>query len=223
MLTPAEVLKSHIVANSTMNRARGLSGVNSYGKDLRFDVLDWLLKRYESTGSVVWYDVCCGEARALFQAADALRERGIWDGVTIVGADLVMDSRLVREDVTLIEGDVSTIVPVTKVDLITCAHGLHYIGDKLGLLSHLSGLLANDGMFVGHIDPVNVRIDGEAAKGWGSVARLAGEGKSRLVYKDHILKIVGSGRVEFDVQYLGATVSERPNYTGITVMDSWYS
>ena len=53
MLNPTEVLKSDIVANSTMNRSRGLSGVNSYAKDLRFDVLDWLVRRCEVKSSVV--------------------------------------------------------------------------------------------------------------------------------------------------------------------------
>jgi hypothetical protein len=28
--------------------------------------------------------------------------------------------------------------------------------------------------------------------------------------------------LEFDVQYVGSTVSEHPNYTGTTVVDSWY-
>jgi SAM-dependent methyltransferase len=204
-----------------MNRSRGLIGVNSYTKDLKFDVLDWLVDRQNAKGSAVWYDVCCGEARALFQAAEELDRRHLRD-VKLIGADLIQTSRQTHDLITLIEGDVSTLTPAPEIDLITCVHGLHYIGDKLGLLSHLSGLLAPGGLFVGNIDPVNIRIGGQPAKGWGTIARLADAGKSRFVYKDHILKILDAGRIEFDVQYQAATISEGPNYTGITVMDSWY-
>ena len=108
------------------------------------------------------------------------------------------------------------------MDLITCVHGLHYIGDKLGLLSHLSGLLADGGVFVGNIDPVNVRIDGVGSPGWRQVAKAAGGYKGRLGYRDHILQMGSGGRIVFDVAYVGASVSEGPNYTGILVMDSWY-
>jgi len=225
MLTPTQILTSHIVANSTMNRSRGLSGVNSYTKDLRFEVLSHLLERHKANGSVVWYDVCCGEAHALSQAATELSDRGIRDGVKIIGADLVMSDPSDQSDqsnVTLIEGDVSTLLPTQKADLITCVHGLHYIGDKLGLLTHLSGMLAEGGIFIGNIDPANIRIQGAVSNGWANIAKAAGIHKTHLVYKDHILKIVQPGRIGFNLVYKGATASEKPNYTGITVMDSWY-
>ena len=100
---PTQILKSDIVANSTMNQSRGLSGVNSYTKDLRFEVLSHLLERHKANGSVVWYDICCGEARALFQAATEVSDRGIHDGVNIIGADLVTSSHSDQNEVTLIE------------------------------------------------------------------------------------------------------------------------
>jgi len=38
MLDADELLASPLVANATMNRGRGLSGVNSYERDLRFRI-----------------------------------------------------------------------------------------------------------------------------------------------------------------------------------------
>ena len=111
MLTPTQILTSHIVANSTMNRSRGLNGVNSYTKDLRFDILAHLLETHKVNGSVVWYDVCCGEANALFQAAAELSDQGVHEGVEIIGADLIMSNQSDRSnqsnqsDITLIEGE----------------------------------------------------------------------------------------------------------------------
>ncbi|MGO8671264.1 MAG: hypothetical protein ACLQVD_07880 [Capsulimonadaceae bacterium] len=45
MLPNHEILASPIVANSLMNRGRGLAGVNSLARELGFDPLEYLLTR----------------------------------------------------------------------------------------------------------------------------------------------------------------------------------
>src|SRR6478609_5657418 len=84
-LLPDEELRiSAVVANNAMNRERGLAGVNSYAKDLGFDVLAWLRKRVDTTGTAAWLDLCCGTGRALIQAA-----RLQIPGLRLTGLDLV--------------------------------------------------------------------------------------------------------------------------------------
>ena len=45
LLAGADLERSSVVANSQVNRERGLSGRNSYERELGFDPLDWLLDR----------------------------------------------------------------------------------------------------------------------------------------------------------------------------------
>ncbi|MFD6552599.1 hypothetical protein [Streptomyces sp. NPDC058398] len=61
-----ELTDHSVVANSTMNRERGLTGVNSYPRELGFDPAEFL----EGRGSVPsWLDLCSGEGIALRTAA----------------------------------------------------------------------------------------------------------------------------------------------------------
>ncbi|WP_232837191.1 class I SAM-dependent methyltransferase [Lentzea terrae] len=43
------------------------------------------------------------------------------------------------------------------VDLVTCVHGLHYVGDKLGLLVRAASWLVPGGRFVANFDVAGVR------------------------------------------------------------------
>ncbi|WP_457031359.1 hypothetical protein [Kitasatospora sp. P5_F3] len=43
LLTDYDLDRSTVVANSTMNRERALTGVNSYRRKLGFDPAEWLL------------------------------------------------------------------------------------------------------------------------------------------------------------------------------------
>ncbi|MFI8459758.1 hypothetical protein [Kitasatospora sp. NPDC085464] len=78
-----ELVATSVVANSTMNRERGLSGVNSYARSLGFDPLAWLRERDAAVPG--WLDLCSGEGRALAEAARQL-PRG---GAELTGVDLV--------------------------------------------------------------------------------------------------------------------------------------
>ena len=64
----------------------------------------------------------------------------------------------------LVEASLSTWRPDRPFDLITCVHGLHYVGDKLGLIARAASWLAEDGLFVASLDLANLKLaDGRAA------------------------------------------------------------
>src|SRR5262245_57397582 len=111
-----------------MNRERQLAGVNSYTRELGFDPAD----RPASGTSASWLDLCCGSGRALTQAAARLSE-----GVCLVGVDLVDAFVPPVPGVSLVSASITTWVPDRAFDLITCVHGLHYVGDKLSVLSRV--------------------------------------------------------------------------------------
>lgn len=225
LLRADELLSSAVVANSTMNRGRGLSGVNSYERDLRFAILPFLAARVQEQGSALWYDACCGQGRALGEAGRQLAGAEWGSGVQIIGADLVeMFTPEPTPGVSLIAADVASFRPDRPADLITCVHGLHYLGDKLGFLETVSDILAPGGLFLGHLDPNNVRLAGSGISVWRQAVRQAGKNGVPVDLKSHILRFAWADvPLRFGMSYQGASVSEAPNYTGITVIDSWYT
>ncbi len=224
MLRADELLSSPVVANATMNRGRGLSGVNSYERDLRFSTTEFLAQRVRERGEAVWYDACCGQGRALVEAGERLAAHEWGRHVHIVGVDLVgMFTPEHGPGVTLIAADVAAFKVDRPADLITCVHGLHYLGDKLGFLQHAYALLAPGGLLLAHLDPDNLRASESGASVWRQAARHAARGGAAVDFKGHILRIAHTDApLDFGMTFQGATVSEQPNYTGITVIDSWY-
>ena len=54
--------------------------------------------------------------------------------------------------------------PSGQFDLITCVHGLHYIGDKFELIARAVSWLTDDGQFVANLDLNNIKFaDGRLA------------------------------------------------------------
>jgi hypothetical protein len=86
LLDDAALTASSVVANNTMNRERGLSGANSYAKELGFDPYEYLASR---EGSRAWLDLCCGSGKALFHAAGRFAAEQPDVDAAIVGIDLV--------------------------------------------------------------------------------------------------------------------------------------
>jgi len=224
MLRPDELLASPVVADATMNRGRGLSGVNSYERDLRVSLTDFLAARVREHGHALWYDACCGQGRALMEAAIQFQATDWGRAVQIVGVDLVdMFMPDQAPGVTLIAADVAAYRLDRPADLLTCVHGLHYLGDKLGFLEAAYAMLAPGGLLLAHLDPDNLRALGAGASAWRQAARCA-KGGVPLSIKGHVLRIEKTDApLTFGLTFRGATVSERPNYTGITVIDSWYA
>jgi len=225
MLRADELLSSPIVANVTMNRGRGLSGANSYERDLRFSLTKFLAERVRERGEAVWYDACYGQGRALVEAGKQFAEIGWGHRVQVVGVDLVeMFATERAPGVTLIAADVAAFRLEQPADLITCVHGLHYLGDKLGFLQNTYAMLAPGGLFLGHLDTSNVRAFGSGLSLWRQAARHVGKTSVAPEFKSHVLRIARTeASLNFGLTFQGATVSEQPNYTGITVIDSWYT
>lgn len=222
-LSQAELLASDVVANATMNRGRGLSGVNSYARELRFDVPAFLQERVEARGRAFWYDPCCGQGcgqgRALAEAGEQFAATDWGQCVRIVGVDLIGDFVPAGENVRLLAGDVLTWTLEGQADLITCVHGLHYLGDKLGFLERAYAQLALGGILLAHLDTANLR---QPYSWTQTVRRLRAQG-IRVTWKDHRQRLERTDApLAFGLTYTAATISAQANYTGITVVDSWY-
>jgi hypothetical protein len=76
LLDDKSLTRSSVVANSTMNRERGLSGANSYTKDLGFAPLAWL----EGWRPARWLDICRWRREFSASAPDRESTGGVRSG-----------------------------------------------------------------------------------------------------------------------------------------------
>jgi SAM-dependent methyltransferase len=202
--------RSAVVANCTMNRERSLTGSNGYGRELGLDVLA------ELGDGARWLDLCCGSGRALDEAAALLDGRA-----EIVGVDLA--GRFVPERPAgprLVTASVTAWTPDGRFDLITCVHGLHYVGDKLEVLARAASWLTGDGLLVASFDARSVRlVDGTARR---VAAELRRQGFAYDASRRRV-SLRGGREVRFPFRYLGADDQAGPNYTGQPAVDSFYA
>ncbi|MGI5164761.1 class I SAM-dependent methyltransferase [Spirillospora sp. CA-253888] len=214
LLNDAALEGSSVVANCTMNRERSLTGSNGYGRELGLDVMATLKGRARSS-PVRWLDLCCGSGRALVEAARLVTA----ERVEITGFDLV--DHFVTGAVPplrLITGSVTEWEPEDRFDLITCVHGLHYVGDKLGALARAASWLTEDGLFVANFDARSIR-------GSDGTRRLTAELRRQGFTYDAARRRIscqGNAKVRFPYRYLGADDQAGPNYTGQPAVDSFY-
>ncbi len=209
LLDHAALERSSVVANNAMNRERNLDGVNSYRKDLGFSPLAHLVDNSKSS----WLDICCGSGRALIQAARAQA------GLRLVGVDLVdffdpfSDPGLTLTAASIIDWAPD---PGRTFDLITCVHGLHYIGDKLGVLARALRWLAPGGLFAAHLDLANVKL-----VSGGRLPRLPRG--LRYDSRRRLVTCRGPLELRLELEYAGADDTCGPNFTGQPAVDSYYS
>ena len=121
----------------------------------------------------------------------------------------------------LVEASLTAWQPDRAFDLITCVHGLHYVGDKLGLIARAASWLADDGLFVANLDLANLKLDDGRAAGRKVTSDLRRAG---LEYDRRRRLVVCRGRraVDLPFRYLGADDRAGPNYTGQPAVDSYY-
>ena len=224
LLNDSLLESSEIVANNRMNRERGIRGNNSYTKDLGLDPMRFLCDRLQTQERAAWLDLCCGSGRALIEAGQEFERDGLGGRVSLHGVDLVgLFAAVPRlpECVRLEEASLTAWTPGDDYDLITCVHGLHYIGDKLGLIRRAVSWLKPDGLFAAHLDYANLRLeDGKSvAVMIGKELRNAG-----LEYRQHKRVLICRGRKALDLPYLyiGADDTAGPNYTGQPAVNSHY-
>ena len=196
---------SWVVANRDMNRGRGLSGRDGYSRVLGVD-----LRARLAVPGTHWLDLCCGEGKALREAAGSASGR-------LTGVDLVgpVDP---PSGVRFVTASIGDWTPEERFDLITCVHGLHYVGDKLGLLARVASWLTEDGLFVANFDAGSVRFPGGGRRITAALreAGFAYDGRT------HRISRRGPGDVEFGFRYLGADDHAGPNYTGQPAVHSYY-
>lgn len=214
--------RSTVVANNRMNRERNLHGINSYQKELGFDFLTWLRDR---SGEIHWMDLCCGRGNALIQAAKDLQDTPDASRIHLEGLDLVgMFSPIpgnIAHPPSLQIGSVAEWQPTVQYDLITCIHGIHYIGDKLGAIRHCLQQLKEDGLLAINLDPINLKDEkGQVLQAqWKAIIRQKGW---KYNARRHLLMITGKQNWSEKWQYLGADDQAGPNYSGQPVVDSYY-
>jgi len=213
-----------VVANSTMNRERGLSGGNSYSRDLAFDPLAFLKDRLSVARHASWLDLCCGSGRAVIEAGERFRSAGQAEQVTLHGVDLVPLFRPAPEDLACVHFRAASLAdwsPEQRYDLITCVHGLHYVGDKIGLVARAVSWLAEEGRFVANLDLENLRLEDGSPAGRAVVRELRARG---LVYdaRRRLLSGAGGKSARLPFTYLGADDAAGPNYTGQPAVHSYY-
>ncbi|MFD4670673.1 class I SAM-dependent methyltransferase [Lentzea sp. NPDC058450] len=192
---------SSVVANCAMNRERGLA---SYGRELGVEL---------PPASGVWVDLCCGSGKALAEAARP--------DLTIIGVDLVDRHVPARDGLSFVVAPVDQWAPAGPVDLVTCVHGLHYVGDKLGLLERVASWLAPGGRFAANFDVAGVRRPDGSPFGRELTTALRDNGftydsRRRLVGYE------GPGTPRLPFAYLGADDRAGPNYTGQPAVHSCY-
>jgi SAM-dependent methyltransferase len=224
-LTEDALELSAAVANCRMNRDRGIVGSNSYAAELSLNPLDFLADRLANQQTVAWLDLCCGTGKALTQAARHFQRLGLADRVAIHGVDLVelFDPAAAESTCLILEAaSLRQWTAKSECDLITCVHGLHYVGDKLGLIARAASWLKPDGLLLGHLDLANVKL---TTGHWlrGQLGRQLKRNGLSHHPRRRLLSCQGKRRIEFPWAFAGADDTAGPNFTRQAAVDSYYS
>ena len=225
-LAEKELVWSAVVANNRMNRARQASGVNSYEQEIGFRPEDWLIEQLKQQGSVSWLDLCCGRGNALLQVANALEKQLLQDNMHLKGLDLVNFFAPIAPAIRCLKFETASAVdwqPDQAYDLITCIHGIHYMGDKLLVIQKMGEALAPGGLFVASFDLASVFVNGQPSpqvvKNWFKEEGIEYNARKKLIRATGQEK----KRTSFAGQYLGANDQAGKNYTGQEAVTSYYS
>lgn len=224
LLTESELHESPVVANCCMNRERQLEGTNSYSYELRCRLLDHLIAQADFE-PVSWLDVCCGSGTALIEVAQHFEAADRSKDVAIVGIDLAghFVSHAFGSCLELVKTSLENYDITRKFDLVTCVHGLHYIGDKLGAISKMANCLSTRGKFIANLDLSNFRFAAGQNAG-RTVARRLRDNGIEYDSRARLIRCTGKGKVSsFRLHYEGADDRAGPNYSGQPAVDSYYS
>jgi SAM-dependent methyltransferase len=216
--------RSAVVANCRMNRERTLAGSNGYSKEIGFNPIELLALSIRLGKIVSWLDLCCGTGKAIIEAARSAHQTGLAPSLRIVGVDLAGMFERSSPELTclrLIGSSLSRWSPAESFNLITCVHGLHYIGDKLGLIARAVSWLTADGLLAANLDLRNLKFaDGKPAA--RLVAAEFRRGGLEYQCRRRLVVCRGPRTLELPFRYLGADDQAGPNYTGQPAVDSIY-
>jgi len=221
-------LTSSVVANNKMNRGRRCLGKNSYQKDLIFNPIDFLEERLLNNESVSWLDFCCGEGHALIEAAEIFADfsnnKNSSNNLQIVGIDLggiFQEFSSELKHLSLLEMPIEDFKPTQDFDLITCVHGLHYIGDKLSVIQKAASMLKEDGVFMANLELKSLKIFGKEHPN-RTFSEFLRKQKFTVDSRRHLLILRGKRNFDLPFEYLGGDDQAGPNYTGQAAVDSYY-
>jgi SAM-dependent methyltransferase len=212
--------RSSVVANRTMNRERDLTGSNGYTRELGIDIPALISARL-ANGGFRWLDICCGTGKALRQCSSLFDD----ERLRITGIDLVdFYAAPPTNAVRLVTASVTTWTPEDPgFDLITCVHGLHYLGDKLGVLAKAATWLTPGGQLVANLDLNNLRTADDRPLGRRATTALRAAGFTVDTRRHRIGFAHGDGPNSLPFTYLGANSEAGPNYTGQPAVHSHYT
>ncbi|MCF6406749.1 class I SAM-dependent methyltransferase [Chitinophaga filiformis] len=224
LLTESALIWSPVVANNRMNRKRIASGVNSYEKDLKFSPGPYLNKRLEAQGHAKWLDLCCGEGNALLQYASEVAGKNLQERITLKGIDLVDQFQSIPPTVSCLQFETRSLVDwedQDQYDLITCVHGLHYVGDKLKVIVKGLKAINSQGILIANLDLNNIKIEGDQKGNY--LKKLFKENEIDYSARTRLIRCEGPRYIDFNLDYKGADDKAGPNYTGQAAVDSYYS
>jgi len=223
LLSENELIWSPIVANTRMNRERQASGINSYEQEIGFRPEDWLLDRLQNQKKVRWLDVCCGQGNALLQVAHCFATQKLQPKVELLGLDLVDFFKPIPSNITCLRFETGSIInwqPSHTYDLVTCIHGLHYVGDKLKAISQLANSLNGNGLFIANFDLASVFVNEHShspeVKTWLDQQQIDYQEKQKLIRTN------GHPVAPFAGKYIGANDQAGKNYTGQEAVQAHY-
>lgn len=121
----------------------------------------------------------------------------------------------------LVRCSVFEFAPTEQFDLITCVHGLHYVGDKLRAIGLAASWLVGDGKFVANLDATNMCLS-ESGKGHRKIVRFLREAGFEYLPAKHLIQRIGHADLKIPFRYLGADDTAGPNYTKQPVVNSYY-
>jgi len=219
-----ELIESSIVVNSRMNRSRTSVGVNSYQRELKFNLEEFLLEKLNKYGKCSWLDICCGEGNAMMDFSKKLKKQGYHDHLHFVGLDLI-DVEVIDElkdcaFLNIISNSMVEYELRNHFDLITCVHGLHYIGDKIAVIIKAIENLTDEGFFIAHLDLSNIKIKNDNNK--NEFNKFFKSNGIKYQSKSKILSKQGPAKIENKFHFLGADDDFGPNYTGQDSVLSFY-
>jgi|SRR5579872_7216210 len=215
--------RSEVVAKSAITRESGQAVGSSYEKELGFDPAAFLRERLKERGEASWLDLCCGAAQALIDTAKGLRVEGMLGKVSLVGVDLIPMFHLVPADIKFLRLEAASLsmwYANQSFDLITSVHGLHYIGDKLGVIQRVTRWVNPGGRFLAHLDYDNVCLKNGSAR--QQIGKDLADAGFEYDSNRHMLMCQGPQQFSLAYRYLGADDQAGPNYTGQPAVNSYY-
>jgi len=221
LLQENELIWSSVVVNNRMNRERNAIGINSYHKEFKIDIYNYLntIKNEE----VAWLDLCCGNGNAIIQIAEKLSNDKFNKKIKLKGIDLIETFNEKHKQFNFTEFEVNSLLNMNsteKFDLITCFHGLSYIGDKLKVITLINDKLTEKGFFIGNLDMANLQCKDLSIK--ESVKILFKDKGISYNTKTRIIQFHKIKQLHFNCNYLGADDKFGPNYSGQDSVKSYY-